>query len=73
MSQVKWPNLLAQADVARLLNVSPQTVRTWRWAKKGPPFRKLHGRVLYEEQDVLHWVAAQPKYNTAVPVDAARS
>ena len=55
--------LLDQAAVADLLQLSEHTLRTWRHLGKGPPFRKLGGRVIYERADVEHWVSHQPKRN----------
>lgn len=39
-------------DVAKLLRTSPETVRYWRHAKKGPKSFKVGRRVLYDAQDV---------------------
>ena len=60
--------LLDQAAVADLLQLSEHTLRTWRGMGKGPAFRKLGGRVIYEKADVELWVAQQPKHNAPAEV-----
>lgn len=39
---------LNQFELARRWPISARTLERWRWARKGPPFIKLGGRVVYE-------------------------
>lgn len=65
MTLLESLRLLDPAAVAQLLQLSAETLRTWRSSHKGPPFRRIGRRVLYEESDVVHWVVAQKKHNTS--------
>ena len=48
-------------ETARLLGVSPATVRRWRLEPgKGPRFRKLGGSVRYFAEDIEAFIAAAP-------------
>ena len=53
--------LLSESQVAGLTGLSKGTLRTWRCRRKGPPFRKLGSRVMYDERDVAAWIASQPR------------
>ena len=66
--------LLDQTALAQLLQLSAQTIRTWRSIKKGPPFRKIGRRAVYHQADVLEWIRTQPKHNAvSAAADNARS
>lgn len=65
--------LLDQTAAAELLQLSEHTLRTWRTTKKGPPFRKFGGRVVYEESDLMAWITLQPKYTPSVEAAAGPS
>jgi predicted DNA-binding transcriptional regulator AlpA len=56
--------LLNTRDVAELLGIKEQTVRSWRTEQmKGPPWITLDGgRVRYDEADVLNYIASSKKY-----------
>jgi hypothetical protein len=38
---------LSEEKTAKILGVKPETLATWRWAGKGPKFRKTGRRVEY--------------------------
>jgi hypothetical protein len=39
---------LNQYELAKRWNISQRTLERWRWRKKGPPYLKIGGRVVYE-------------------------
>lgn len=55
--------LLTEAEVARLLGLSPRTLRRWRHANRsGPPFVYIGGRVRYRRDELEAWLESQPRY-----------
>jgi len=44
---------------ARVIGVSVQTIRRWRYDGGGPDFLRLGGSIRYREADVEKWMAAQ--------------
>lgn len=49
--------LLNENDAADYLDLSPGTLREWRFQKKGPPYLKLPtGTVRYRQADLTAWV-----------------
>lgn len=44
--------LLTTADAADFLKLSPRTLDRWRWAHRGPQFRKVGGAVRYTLADL---------------------
>jgi len=56
---------LPQYELAKRWSLSPRTLERWRWARRGPAFVKLGGRVLYRMEDVEAFEAAQVRHNTA--------
>ena len=52
--------LLTENEVATLTGLSRGTLRTWRCRRKGPPYRKLGTRCLYDAAELAVWIAAQP-------------
>lgn len=51
--------LLTTGEVARLLRVSPGTLRYWRHKGVGPDSFRARRHVLYWHRDVLKWIARQ--------------
>ena len=49
---------LTEGEVAGLLGVSPNTLKHWRWAGKGPRYVKLVSKVAYRRQDLDEWISA---------------
>lgn len=47
---------MTSREAAALLRVAPQTLALWRCRRKGPPWVKPGGRVLYRREAVLAWL-----------------
>ena len=62
------PRYLTTAEVAGICRTSPETVRFWRYAGKGPESFKVGRKVLYDAAKLEGWLSAQ---QTQAP--AARS
>jgi hypothetical protein len=45
-------------EAAKILAVSPQTLRNYRHLRKGPPYSKRFRMVRYKVQDLLNFMAA---------------
>jgi hypothetical protein len=46
------------AQLSKMLRVTPATLRNWRCAGKGPPFATVHGRhIAYPVDAVRRWLA----------------
>lgn len=52
------PTLISEADVARVLHVTPSALQRWRYARSQPglPWRKVGGTVLYWPRDVAAYI-----------------
>jgi len=48
--------LLSEQQVAEIIHAKKQTLRAWRVRRKGPPYYKLNGRILYDRKDVEGWI-----------------
>ena len=59
---------ITQGQLAEQWHLSPRTLEQWRWLGKGPKFLKIGARVLYREEDVEAWEAAQVCQNTSGPL-----
>ena len=59
---------MTQEQLAARWQMSPRTLEQWRWLGKGPRFLKIGARVLYREEDVEAWEAAQVCQNTSGPL-----
>ena len=59
---------ITQEQLAERWHLSPRTLEQWRWLGKGPKFLKIGARVLYREEDVEAWEAAQVCQNTSGPL-----
>lgn len=57
-------NLLNELQAAEMLSVSPATLRRWRWAGKGPRFRKIGGAVRYAPGDIDAYIEAALRSST---------
>jgi predicted DNA-binding transcriptional regulator AlpA len=60
MSETKLPEtkLLHDFEVSKMLGVSINTLRNWRYQKKGPVFVKLEGRsIMYERIQVETFIS----------------
>ena len=59
--------LLKEAEVADRLSVAVATLRRWRFAGKGPVFRKIGSAVRYAESDLREFVDAGRRTSTSDP------
>lgn len=50
---------LNQIDLSRRWSLSHRTLERWRWLKKGPPYLKIGGRVVYELAQIEAFEASQ--------------
>ena len=50
---------LLEAEVAGYLRITPQLLRQWRSAQKGPRFHKLGGQVRYLLGEVRAWARGE--------------
>lgn len=50
--------LLAEAQAARLLNLSGRTLQAWRMKGIGPAFVRTGRAIRYRREDLLAWIAA---------------
>jgi hypothetical protein len=51
-----FPGYVSEAEAARLLDLKPITLRTWRRQGKGPPFTKYARRVFYAADSISAWL-----------------
>jgi len=42
-------------DVAREYDLSPHTVKAWRYRGQGPPFYRMHRAIRYRRSEVEEW------------------
>ena len=47
---------LTQAQTARFLGTPVATLTKWRFRRKGPPYIKLEGKVVYGKDDLEAWI-----------------
>lgn len=52
---------LTQAELAKELRVSVDTLRRWAGRRSGPPSIKLGMRVLYRRESVREWLRSREK------------
>ncbi len=54
--------LVTSTKTARVLGITPATLRKWRWRGVGPAFIKLSddpgGRVMYSPATIREWIEA---------------
>ena len=58
---------LNQIQLARRWALSERTLERWRWRRKGPPFLKIGGRVVYRIDDIETFEAAQRRLSAENP------
>jgi hypothetical protein len=52
-------DLVNEREAAAILSVRVQTLRNWRWTRKGPPYRKIGQRMVrYDRRDLDAFIAA---------------
>lgn len=55
--------LYTVAEVARMMKLHPQTLKTWRMYGKGPPFVKIGKRIGYRHVDVIQFIQSRICHN----------
>jgi hypothetical protein len=50
---------LTSTEFAALAKTSRRSVERWRREKKGPPYHRVRGKVLYERDVALEWIRSQ--------------
>lgn len=53
------------AEFCKVADRSPYTAQRWRSEGGGPPYLKVGGRVLYDEQTVHEWLASHEQNSTS--------
>ena len=51
--------IMTEADVAELMQVTVRTVQGWRYNKIGPPYTKIGGTIRYRRSQILEWMSDQ--------------
>lgn len=46
---------LNEFELSDRWHISERTLQRWRWKKKGPPYLKIGGRVVYRLSDIEAW------------------
>ena len=54
----EWWN---EKEVAKVIGISVQTLRNWRFSGRGPTYQKIGRRVLYPRADLLEFMSSFPK------------
>ena len=57
--------LLNEGQAAELLNIRVATLRRWRWAGKGPAFRKIGRAVRYASSDLEALISSALRTSTS--------
>ena len=63
--QIAARALVNENEAARILGLSVKTLRRWRWAGKGPVFRKIGGAVRYDLSDLEAFITAARRHSTS--------
>lgn len=57
---------LNQSELAARWKISPKTLERWRYEGKKPSFTKIHGRILYNIEDIQEFESECKVRNTSV-------
>ncbi len=57
--------LLREQEAADILNFKVATLRRWRWAGKGPRYRKIGGAVRYSVEDLKSFIDSSVRSSTS--------
>jgi excisionase family DNA binding protein len=57
-AKAKRARLLTPDELAEFLNVSPRTIDTWRYQRKGPRAVRVGGVLRFRESDIEAWLEA---------------
>jgi predicted DNA-binding transcriptional regulator AlpA len=53
----QMPRFLREGEAAALLGLSPKTLSRWRWAGRGPAYRKFGSSVRYAVVDLERYTS----------------
>lgn len=56
---------LNEKELAKILNIKPETLRNWRWDGKGPIYIKLGSNVRYRMSDVQDFLDGRIRKSTS--------
>lgn len=56
---------LNEKELAKILNIKPETLRNWRWDGKGPIYIKLGSNVRYRMSDVQDFLDGRIRRSTS--------
>ena len=56
---------LTEKEASKLLRISTNTLRNWRWKGGGPPFVKIGRSILYDSTDLKAFVDGSKHYSTS--------
>jgi hypothetical protein len=59
VTEVSMPRYLTTAEVAGICRTSPETIRFWRYAGKGPAWFRVGRKVLYDADVFEAWLGDQ--------------
>ena len=61
--------LIPEKRAAKLIGISPRTLRNWRVKGGGPKYVQVSIRCIrYRRRDVLEWIAARERRHTSEPL-----
>ena len=63
------PRFLSTSETARILSISPKTLRRWRHLGCGPPYRKLgelQSRAVYLDEELAEWMRRSVRFDGTV-------
>ena len=67
------PALVTERDAAERLSLAVSTLRRWRWAGRGPAYRKLGAAVRYHVDDLAAYLDASVRTSTSDDGSGARA
>ena len=59
--------LINETEAARILGLSPKTLRRWRWAGKPPRFIRIGAAIRYDPADLAAFIEAGRRNSTSDP------
>jgi predicted site-specific integrase-resolvase len=59
------PRYLKVSEFCEVVDRSPYTAQRWRSEGGGPPYLKVGGRVMYDEERVHEWLASHEQTSTS--------
>jgi len=63
MAQIE--QMIRSPKVARLIGITPGTLRAWRVIGKGPRYIKMGSSVFYKESEINAWIEEREFENTS--------